>query len=55
MVSETAHHIADLIENGWEVAIGHGNGPQLGFTLRRSEIALREEGIPAFPHGPLYR
>lgn len=49
MVSETAHHIADLIENGWEVAIGHGNGPQLGFTLRRSEIALREEGIPAFP------
>jgi carbamate kinase len=49
MVSETAHHIADLIENGWDVAIGHGNGPQLGFTLRRSEIAQRTEGIPAFP------
>jgi carbamate kinase len=49
VVSETAHHIADLIEDGWDIAIGHGNGPQLGFTLRRSEIALRTEGIPAFP------
>jgi carbamate kinase len=49
VVSETAHHIAGLIEDGWDIAIGHGNGPQLGFTLRRSEIALRTEGIPAFP------
>jgi carbamate kinase len=39
---ETSEHIADLIENGWEVAIGHGNGPQVGFILRRSEIAAKE-------------
>jgi carbamate kinase len=49
VVKETSHHIADLIENGWDVVIGHGNGPQLGFTLRRSEIALATEGVPAFP------
>jgi len=49
VVKETSHHIADMIEAGWDLAIGHGNGPQLGFTLRRSEIAFRDEGVPAFP------
>ncbi len=24
---ESCHHIADMIEAGWDVAIGHGNGP----------------------------
>jgi carbamate kinase len=39
---ETAYHIAHLIKAGWEVAIGHGNGPQVGFILRRSELARHE-------------
>jgi carbamate kinase len=39
---ETAYHIAHLIKEGWEVAIGHGNGPQVGFILRRSELARHE-------------
>ena len=26
IVKETAHHIADMIEAGWDMAIGHGNG-----------------------------
>jgi carbamate kinase len=39
---ETCHHIAAMIENGWDVAIGHGNGPQVGFILRRSELAAHE-------------
>lgn len=46
---ETAHHIADMIEAGWDVAIGHGNGPQVGFILRRSEIAHKEEGMHELP------
>ncbi|OQA47022.1 MAG: Carbamate kinase 1 [Chloroflexi bacterium ADurb.Bin325] len=46
---ETTRHIADMIEAGWEVAIGHGNGPQVGFILRRSEIAARVEGIHEIP------
>ncbi|HLF88034.1 MAG TPA: carbamate kinase [Anaerolineales bacterium] len=36
------HHIADMIEAGWNVVISHGNGPQVGFILRRSELALHE-------------
>ncbi len=46
---ETTHHIADMIEAGWDVAIGHGNGPQVGFILRRSEIAARVEGMHEVP------
>jgi carbamate kinase len=46
---ETTRHIADMIEAGWEVAIGHGNGPQVGFILRRSEIAARVEGMHEIP------
>jgi carbamate kinase len=39
---ETCWHIASMIEDGWDVAIGHGNGPQVGFILRRSELAAHE-------------
>lgn len=46
---ETTLHIADMIEAGWEVAIGHGNGPQVGFALRRSEIAAKTEGLHEVP------
>ena len=46
---ETTLHIADMIEAGWDVAIGHGNGPQVGFILRRSEIAARVEGMHEVP------
>ncbi len=46
---ETAHHIADMIEAGWDLAIGHGNGPQVGFILRRSEIAAKVEGMHEIP------
>ena len=46
---ESTHHIADMIEAGWEVAIGHGNGPQVGFILRRSEIAHKLEGMHEVP------
>ncbi len=46
---ETTFHIADMIESGWDVAIGHGNGPQVGFILRRSEIAHRTDGMHEVP------
>jgi len=39
---ETDHHIAQLVKAGWEVAISHGNGPQVGFILRRSELSRNE-------------
>jgi carbamate kinase len=36
---ETARHITDLVEAGWQVVVTHGNGPQVGFVLLRSELA----------------
>ncbi len=47
--AQTTKHIADMIEAGWDVAIGHGNGPQVGFILRRSEIAAKYEGMHEVP------
>jgi len=46
---ETCEHIVDMIEQGWDVAIGHGNGPQVGFILRRSEIAAKVAGMHEVP------
>ena len=41
-VVETCKHIADMIERGWNLVITHGNGPQVGFILRRNELAEAE-------------
>lgn len=46
---ETAAHLVDMIEAGWDIAVGHGNGPQVGFILRRSEIAAKVEGMHEVP------
>jgi carbamate kinase len=40
--AETDHHIAGLVAEGWDVIITHGNGPQIGFILRRSDLAAHE-------------
>ena len=31
-----------MIEQGWDVVLTHGNGPQVGFILRRSELSVKE-------------
>src|SRR3972149_452909 len=41
-VEETCDHIADMIQRGWNVIVTHGNGPQVGFILRRNELAFPE-------------
>src|SRR5215831_7340443 len=38
-VRETATHIAAMIGQGWNVVVTHGNGPQVGFILLRSELS----------------
>jgi carbamate kinase len=38
-VCETTEQISQIIAQGYEAVITHGNGPQVGFILRRSEIA----------------
>lgn len=39
---ETSEHIARMIEGGWNVLMSHGNGPQVGFMQRRSELSEHE-------------
>ncbi|GAB4478256.1 MAG: carbamate kinase [Anaerolineae bacterium] len=41
-VRETAVHLASMIEQGWNLVVTHGNGPQVGFILRRAELAAHE-------------
>ena len=40
--SETMSYVAEMIAEGWDVVVTHGNGPQVGFILRRSELSLHE-------------
>jgi carbamate kinase len=48
-VAETAKLIVDMIELGWKVAIGHGNGPQVGFVLHSLAVARRVEYLHEVP------
>ena len=40
--AETCNHIAAMARDGWNLAVVHGNGPQVGFILRRSELSAHE-------------
>ena len=46
-VCATAKHVVDMVAAGWNVVMTHGNGPQVGFILRRSEIA--DGQVPTVP------
>lgn len=41
-VRETCRHLADMVVAGWRLVITHGNGPQVGYILRRNELAAHE-------------
>ncbi|MBP1606555.1 MAG: carbamate kinase [Acidobacteria bacterium] len=42
LARETCRHIAEIVAAGHQVVVTHGNGPQVGFIVRRSELALHE-------------
>ena len=49
-VKETAKTIVGLMQDGYDVTIGHGNGPQVGMIHQAMDIAsAQEEGIPPMP------
>ncbi len=39
---QMAKPLADLVQDGWQVTIMHGNGPQVGSVIRRVEIASKQ-------------
>lgn len=41
-VTRTVPPLLDMVEQGWKLVVSHGNGPQVGFILRRSELASEE-------------
>ncbi len=48
-IRETIRNVADLIARDYRVVISHGNGPQVGFIMLRSEVARRETGLHLVP------
>src|SRR2546427_10703210 len=46
-LGETCGHIAGMLAAGWDVVLTHGNGPQVGFSLLRSELAAHV--VPPLP------
>jgi carbamate kinase len=48
-VCETAKHIVGMVEQGLDVVVTHGNGPQVGFILRRVEIAHETANMHLVP------
>jgi carbamate kinase len=43
---EMARHIATLVAGGWGIVLTHGNGPQVGFILLRSELVGDSAPVP---------
>lgn len=46
-VNSISGAIADLIEEGYQVVITHGNGPQVGILMVKNEVS--KELVPAYP------
>jgi carbamate kinase len=44
--TEMARHIATLVSAGWGIVLTHGNGPQVGFILLRSELIGDSAPVP---------
>jgi carbamate kinase len=52
--AQFAEQVADLVGDGWTVLVTHGNGPQVGFILRRGELVAAEAGVEGLPELPLW-
>lgn len=47
--TETARHLAALVAKGHRIVVTHGNGPQVGNHLLRSELGRRYGELPELP------
>lgn len=49
-----AETVAELVTDGWTVVVTHGNGPQVGFILRRGELVAPDASVEGLPNLPLW-
>jgi carbamate kinase len=49
-----ADTVAELVKDGWTVVVTHGNGPQVGFILRRGELVAPDATVEGLPDLPLW-
>ncbi|MCC2335340.1 carbamate kinase [Cellulomonas wangsupingiae] len=49
-----ADQVADLVGDGRQVLVTHGNGPQVGFILRRGELVAPDASVEGLPELPLW-
>ena len=48
--THTAQHLVAIVASGaWRLVVTHGNGPQVGNHLLRSELGREHGGLPALP------
>ncbi|MCC5910168.1 MAG: carbamate kinase [Clostridiaceae bacterium] len=47
VIKKTAGYLGDLIEEGYDLVVAHGNGPQVGRILIQNEVA--KDATPAMP------
>ncbi len=47
--ARTAQHLVAVARSGWRLVVTHGNGPQVGNHLYRSELAAEQAGLPSLP------
>ena len=52
--AQFAEQVADLVVGGWTVVVSHGNGPQVGFIMRRGELIASEAMVEGLPDLPLW-
>ncbi len=48
-VNETCESLYNLIKQGYNIVIGHGNGPQVGNVMLQHEGGYREYKVPSMP------
>ena len=48
-VSRTCENLVPLLKQGYQIIIGHGNGPQVGNGLLRHDAGEKTYGLPAQP------
>lgn len=52
--AQFAEQVADLVADGWTVVVTHGNGPQVGFIMRRGELVAPDAAVEGLPDLPLW-